>query len=94
MNTAMLDEFPAQRRTKPASTSRRGGPPPDEKRAVRPRSVMNRSFRVRFLLLPILALAAKTRVRVPLTQRIVKLVKAAEMARAGSPMLTPEQIKA
>ncbi len=40
----------------------------------------------------ILALAAKTRVRVPLTQRIVELVKAAEAARAGSPGLTPEQL--
>jgi 2-dehydropantoate 2-reductase len=39
----------------------------------------------------ILALAAKTRVRVPLTQRIVRLVKEAEAARAGSPRLTPEQ---
>ena len=33
----------------------------------------------------ILALAAKTRVRVPLTERIVRLVKEAEAARAGSP---------
>ena len=40
----------------------------------------------------ILALAAKTRVRVPLTQRIVRLVKEAEAARAGSPRLTPEQV--
>jgi 2-dehydropantoate 2-reductase len=40
----------------------------------------------------ILALAAKTRVRVPLTERIVRLVKAAEAARAGSPSLTPERI--
>jgi 2-dehydropantoate 2-reductase len=40
----------------------------------------------------ILALAAKTRVRVPLTQRIVRLVKEAEAARAGSPGLTPERI--
>jgi 2-dehydropantoate 2-reductase len=42
----------------------------------------------------ILALAARTRVRVPLTQRIVKLIKEAEAARAGSPVLTPERIKA
>jgi 2-dehydropantoate 2-reductase len=42
----------------------------------------------------ILALAAaKTRIRVPLTQRIVGLVKAAEAARAGSPALTPERIE-
>jgi 2-dehydropantoate 2-reductase len=40
----------------------------------------------------ILALAAKTRVRVPLTRRIVELIKAAEAARAGSPRLTPERI--
>jgi 2-dehydropantoate 2-reductase len=42
----------------------------------------------------ILALAGKTRVRVPLTERIVGLVKAAESARAGSPRLTPERIGA
>ena len=42
----------------------------------------------------ILALAATTRVRVPLTERIVTLVKEAEAARAGSPGLTPEEIKA
>jgi 2-dehydropantoate 2-reductase len=42
----------------------------------------------------ILALAAKARVRVPLTERIVKLVKDAEAARAGSPALTPEEIEA
>jgi 2-dehydropantoate 2-reductase len=42
----------------------------------------------------ILALAGKTGVRVPLTQRIVGLVKAAEAARAGSPGLTPERIRA
>jgi 2-dehydropantoate 2-reductase len=42
----------------------------------------------------ILALAAKTRVRVPLTQRIVRLVKEAEAAKAGSPRLTPEKIMA
>jgi 2-dehydropantoate 2-reductase len=41
----------------------------------------------------ILALAGKKRVRVPLTQRIVALVKQAEAARAGSPALKPEQIK-
>jgi 2-dehydropantoate 2-reductase len=40
----------------------------------------------------ILVLAAKLRVRVPLTQRIVRLVKEAEAARAGSPRLTPEQV--
>jgi 2-dehydropantoate 2-reductase len=40
----------------------------------------------------ILGLAAKTGVRVPLTQRIVELVKAAEAAQAGSPGLTPERI--
>jgi 2-dehydropantoate 2-reductase len=40
----------------------------------------------------ILALAAKTGVRVPLTRRIVQLVKEAEAARAGSPELTPEQV--
>jgi 2-dehydropantoate 2-reductase len=38
----------------------------------------------------ILALAAKLRVQVPLTQRVVRLVKQAEAARAGSPRLTPE----
>jgi 2-dehydropantoate 2-reductase len=42
----------------------------------------------------VLALAAKTRVRVPLTERIVGLVKAAEATRAGSPRLTPERIGA
>ena len=41
----------------------------------------------------ILALAAKTRVRAPLTERIVRLVKEAEAARAGSPGLTPEQVR-
>jgi 2-dehydropantoate 2-reductase len=40
----------------------------------------------------ILALAARTHVRVPLTERIVALVKAAEAARAGSPRLTPERL--
>jgi 2-dehydropantoate 2-reductase len=40
----------------------------------------------------ILALAAKTGVRAPLTTRIVELVKRAEAARAGSPQLTPEQL--
>jgi 2-dehydropantoate 2-reductase len=40
----------------------------------------------------ILRLAAKTGVRVPLTQRIVELIKAAEAARAGSPQLTPEDV--
>jgi 2-dehydropantoate 2-reductase len=38
----------------------------------------------------ILRLAAKVRVRAPLTERIVRLVKEAEAARAGSPGLTPE----
>jgi 2-dehydropantoate 2-reductase len=42
----------------------------------------------------ILALAAKAHVRVPLTERIVKLVKTAEAERAGSPGLTPERIEA
>jgi 2-dehydropantoate 2-reductase len=42
----------------------------------------------------ILALAVKTGLRVPLTRRIVELVKAAEAARAGSPRLTPEQVGA
>jgi 2-dehydropantoate 2-reductase len=41
----------------------------------------------------ILALAAMSRVRVPLTQRIVELVKEAEAAGAGSPGLTTEQIR-
>jgi 2-dehydropantoate 2-reductase len=40
----------------------------------------------------VLALAAKTGVRAPLTRRIVELVKAAEAARAGSPGLAPEQL--
>ncbi len=40
----------------------------------------------------ILALAAKTGVRAPLTERIVRLIKEAEAARAGSPGLTPEQV--
>jgi 2-dehydropantoate 2-reductase len=40
----------------------------------------------------ILTLAGNVRMRVPLTQRIVDLVKAAEAARAGSPGLTPEQV--
>jgi 2-dehydropantoate 2-reductase len=42
----------------------------------------------------VLALAAKMGRRVPLTERIVRLVKQAEAARAGSPGLTPERIKA
>ena len=42
----------------------------------------------------ILALSAKTGMRMPLTGRIVELVKAAERARVGSPRLTPEQIGA
>jgi 2-dehydropantoate 2-reductase len=42
----------------------------------------------------ILALAAKTRVRAPLTERIVGLVRAAERARGGSPRLAPERIAA
>jgi 2-dehydropantoate 2-reductase len=42
----------------------------------------------------ILALAAETGVQVPLTRRIVELVKEAEAARAGSPGLLPERIKA
>jgi 2-dehydropantoate 2-reductase len=40
----------------------------------------------------ILRLAAKTGVRVPLTERIVQLVKEAQAARAGSPGLTPERV--
>jgi 2-dehydropantoate 2-reductase len=40
----------------------------------------------------ILALAATTRVRAPLTERIVQLVKEAEAARAGSPRLLPDQV--
>jgi 2-dehydropantoate 2-reductase len=40
----------------------------------------------------ILALAGKTGVQVPLTRRIVTLVKEAEAARAGSPRLTPGQV--
>jgi 2-dehydropantoate 2-reductase len=40
----------------------------------------------------ILALAGKLRMRPPLTQRIVDLVKAAEAARAGSPGLTPDGV--
>jgi 2-dehydropantoate 2-reductase len=40
----------------------------------------------------ILALAARTGVRAPLTERIVRLVKEAEAARAGSPRLAPEQV--
>jgi 2-dehydropantoate 2-reductase len=40
----------------------------------------------------LLGLAAKTRIPVPLTERIVELVKEAEAARAGSPGLTPERI--
>jgi 2-dehydropantoate 2-reductase len=40
----------------------------------------------------ILRLAAKTGVRVPLTERIVRLVKEAEAARLGSPRLTPERV--
>ena len=40
----------------------------------------------------ILRLAAKTGVRVPLTERIVRLVKEAEAARLGSPRLTAERV--
>jgi 2-dehydropantoate 2-reductase len=40
----------------------------------------------------ILRLATKTGVRVPLTERIVRLVKEAEAARLGSPRLTPERV--
>jgi 2-dehydropantoate 2-reductase len=41
----------------------------------------------------ILALAAKTGVRVRLTERIVQLVKEAEAAQAGSPRLAPDAIQ-
>lgn len=41
----------------------------------------------------ILALAAKARVPALATERIVRLVKQAESARAGSPALTPEQVQ-
>jgi 2-dehydropantoate 2-reductase len=41
----------------------------------------------------ILALAGKKRIRAPVTQRIVGLVKQAEAARAGSPGLTPDQLR-
>ena len=51
-----------------------------------------RSTEVDHLQGAILALAAKTAVRAPLTERIVRLVKEAEAARAGSPGLTPERI--
>jgi 2-dehydropantoate 2-reductase len=40
----------------------------------------------------ILQLAARKGVRVPLTERIVHLVKDAEAAKAGSPGLAPEQV--
>jgi len=40
----------------------------------------------------ILAAAAKTGRRAPLSERIVHLVKQAEAAKAGSPRLTPEQV--
>jgi 2-dehydropantoate 2-reductase len=40
----------------------------------------------------VLALAAKTRMRAPLTERIVRLVKEAEAAKAGSPRLGPERV--
>jgi 2-dehydropantoate 2-reductase len=40
----------------------------------------------------ILRLAAKSGVQVPLTERIVRLVKEAEGARAGSPGLTPDRL--
>lgn len=42
----------------------------------------------------ILALAGKTGRRVPLTESIIAAVKAAEQAGAGSPHLTPEDIRA
>jgi len=42
----------------------------------------------------ILALASKARIAAPVTERIVQLVKDAEAARAGSPRLAPEWIKA
>jgi 2-dehydropantoate 2-reductase len=51
-----------------------------------------RPTEIDFLQGAVLALAAKSRVRAPLTERIVRLVKAAEAARAGSPGLTPEQV--
>jgi 2-dehydropantoate 2-reductase len=51
-----------------------------------------RATEIDYLQGAILALAAKTRARVPLTERIVALVKDAEAARAGSPALTPERI--
>ena len=51
-----------------------------------------RSTEVDHLQGAILALAAKTGVRAPLAERIVRMVKEAEAARAGSPGLTPEQL--
>ena len=51
-----------------------------------------RPTEIEYLQGAVLRLAAKTGVRVPLTQRIVRLVKEAEAARAGSPGLTPERI--
>jgi 2-dehydropantoate 2-reductase len=51
-----------------------------------------RSTEIDYLQGAILAVAAKAGVRVSLTERIVRLVKEAEIARAGSPGLTPEDL--
>jgi 2-dehydropantoate 2-reductase len=51
-----------------------------------------RTTEIDFLQGAILALAGKTGVRVPLGEHIVRLVKEAEAARAGSPGLRPEQV--
>jgi 2-dehydropantoate 2-reductase len=54
--------------------------------------VRRRTTEIDFLQGAILALAGKTGVRVPLSEHIVRLVKEAEAARAGSPELRPEQV--
>jgi 2-dehydropantoate 2-reductase len=51
-----------------------------------------RPTEIEYLQGAILAAAAKTGRRAPLTGRIVHLVKEAEAAKAGSPRLTPERI--
>jgi len=52
-----------------------------------------RATEIDFLQGAILELAAKTRIPTPVTERIVRLVKEAEAARAGSPVLTSEQVE-
>ena len=51
-----------------------------------------RTTEIDYLQGAILGLAAQKGVAAPTTERVVRLVKQAEAARAGSPALTPEQV--